>query len=306
MRTDYLLTGDTGFLGKILSRTLRQKSGANQSIYGLSEIFPSSKPDISRPFNFNRELSAGIVIHCAGKAHIVPRTTEEAKAFFDVNYEGTKNLCNALSTLNILPKAFILISTVAVYGIDEGEHISEQHPLNGNTPYAQSKILAEDWVQSWGISNKVTTGILRLPLIAGAAPPGNLGAMIKGIRSGKYLSIGHAKARKSIVWAEDIAGIFPRLSETGGVYHLTDGYHPGFGELENRIAQALSQKQPRKIPEFVAGILGLAGDIIGSRFPINSDKVRKIMSTLTFDDSKARELLGWESSNVLDKIREII
>ncbi|MBC7915293.1 MAG: hypothetical protein H7Y07_14350 [Pyrinomonadaceae bacterium] len=41
------------------------------------------------------------------------------------------------------------------------------------------------------------------------------------------------------------------------------------------------------------------GDILGKRAPINSVKLKKITSDLTFDDSKAREILGWNPTPVL-------
>lgn len=83
-----------------------------------------------------------MVLHACGKAHIVPRTEEEKQAFFDVNYTGTIHLCEALERVGG-PKALIFISTVAVYGYESGEMITEEHPLNGDTPYAKSKIMAE-------------------------------------------------------------------------------------------------------------------------------------------------------------------
>lgn len=262
--------------------------------------------DIGTSFTLPPSDSVEFVIHAAGKAHSLPRSEKEAQLFYDVNFEGTKNLCHALQRLETLPKSFIFISTVAVYGADTGTFINESHPLNGNTPYADSKILAEQWLRHWADEHRITLGILRLPLIAGPNPPGNLGAMINGIKTGKYLSIGQANARKSMVWAEDIARIIPVLAEKGGTFNLTDGYHPTFGELEEQIAKALNKSKPVKIPHWAAKGLALAGDVVGSRFPINSDKLRKITSTLTFDDTKARKILGWNPTPVLSKINEII
>ncbi len=303
--SDILLTGDTGFLGKALKSIL--DSHEPDRIIGLSTV-PSKQAnriDLTLPFQFAPTFSPSLVIHAAGKAHSVPKTEQEKRTFYQVNYEGTKNLCQALDSLGQLPKSFIFISTVAVYGIDEGQQIVEDHPLKGITPYAESKIQAEKWLKEWALKRGVTLSILRLPLIAGYNPPGNLGNMIRGIKSGRYLSIGKANVRKSIVWAEDIAKIIPKLSESGGIYNLTDGYHPSFGELEIAIAQAFNKKKPFKVPYWIAKSLAVSGDIIGNKFPINSDRLRKITSTLTFDDSKATKELGWRPTPVLDKIQEM-
>lgn len=79
-----------------------------------------------------------IVLHAAGKAHSVPQTDEEKNAFFDVNLQGTKNLCSALEKVGV-PRALIFISTVAVYGCDFGENITEEHPLMVRLPMLRAK-----------------------------------------------------------------------------------------------------------------------------------------------------------------------
>lgn len=292
-----LITGGNGFLGEILKKRLGcvislGRNARNELLCDLSNQIPVFQD------------SPEVVIHAAGQAHSNPRTEAEVKMFYDVNFEGTKNLCLGIDKLETKPKSFIFISTVAVYGLDEGENIKEDYPLLGKTPYAKSKILAENFLMEWAKKNNIILAILRLPLIAGPNPPGNLGAMIKGIKSGRYLSIGNADAKKSIVWADDIVGIIPKLCELGGVYNLTDRHHPSFKELENVISTKLGKGKPVGIPLFFAKILGLTGDLLGARFPINSDKLKKITSSLTFDDSKAFDKLGWCPSSVLYELNK--
>jgi nucleoside-diphosphate-sugar epimerase len=297
-----LLTGSSGFLGQILNSELKKQFkvhslGRNKTSDIVCDL-SKAVPPISLVFD--------IVVHVAGKAHSVPRCKSEKDEFNTVNFEGTKKLCEGLSSDNCLPRSFIFISSVAVYGLESGELIDESSPLNGTSPYAQSKILAEEWLQQWAAENDITLSILRLPLIVGFNPPGNLRAMIKGINSGRYVSIGKATARKSMVWAGDIACVIPQLAEKGGIYNLTDGYHPSFDELEFGIASALKRKAPLKIPLRMAKGIAFLGNFLGSSSPINSDKLKKIISTLTFDDTKAKTLLNWRPNSVLDKLPSII
>lgn len=299
----FLITGCSGFLGEIISEKLAIKGFKTT---GQGRKGQEINVDISIPFSFYKNIHFDYVIHAAGKAHAVPRNLNEENEFFEINFEGTKNLCAAIDQLDEKPKAFIFISTVAVYGIESGLQIKESHPKNGLSPYAKSKIMAEDWLINWAKKRNITLGILRLPLVAGKNPPGNLGMMTQGIASGKYLSIGKANVNKSIVWAEDIANVIPKLAEIGGVYNLTDGYHPSFRELEVVISKSLGKKLPKKIPFWVANALAKVGDVIGNKAPINSNKLSKIISPLTFNDSAARLTLGWKSSNVLDKLEEIL
>jgi len=301
LKKGILLSGANGFLGNIMCRCLNLMQ---YRTIGIGTREGQIIVDIKRPFDLP-QIHFDMVVHAAGKAHVIPVTKSEQKDFFQVNLEGTKHLCNALDALPSLPRAFVFISTVAVYGVDEGHDIDEDHPANGHTAYAESKILAEQWLENWAAKHNITLGILRLPLVVGPNPPGNLGAMIRGIKSGKYLSIGKADVSKSVVWAEDIARIIPVLAEKGGTYNLTDGVHPTFGELEEAIATALNKRKPIKVPYWIAKGLAKTGDILGSRFPINSNQLKKITATLTFDDTKARNELGWNPTSVLRKIDEL-
>lgn len=243
-----------------------------------------------------------IVLHAAGKAHSVPRTEAEKQVFFDVNLQGTKNLCAALERKGF-PQAFIFISTVAVYGCEYGEEITEDHPLNGDTPYAMSKRLAEEYLQKWCYEHNVILGIIRPSLIAGLNPPGNLGAMIHGVRSGKYLSIAGGRARKSVLMVQDIAKLVPLLAEKGGIYNVCDSHHPTFRELETTICRQLDKKLPLSIPYWVAKCMALAGDCLGRKAPINSLKLDKITKSLTFSNKKAMRELGWKPTNVLENFK---
>ena len=241
-----------------------------------------------------------IVIHAAGKAHSVPKNNLENDAFFDINVKGTQNLLHGIEASGKLPKSFIFISTVAVYGVDQGINIDEKAPLLAKDPHGLSKIKAENLILDWCQKNYVICTILRLPLIVGENPPGNLGAMIKGINRGYYFNIAGGLARKSMVLAEDVANIIINASEKGGVYNLTDGFHPNFYELSNAIAKQYGKSKLFNLPFTIAKSIALVGDVLGAKFPLNSSKLKKITSDLTFDDSKAREILGWNPNKVLD------
>ncbi len=289
-----LFTGASGFLGRNIYQLL-EKTYVIKTV-GLTPQ-DDYKIDIARNIPVFTEVF-DVVLHAAGKAHSIPKTGEEKQLFFDVNLQGTKNLCTALENSGI-PKAFIFISTVAVYGCDSGENITEEHPLNGTTPYALSKIKAEKYLQGWCAMHNVKLSILRPSLIAGPNPPGNLGAMIRGIRNGKYLSIAGGKARKSVLMVQDIANLLPMLIEKGGIYNVCDSYQPSFRELEMVICKQLNKKRPISIPYWLAKSMAVIGDCLGEKAPINSLKLRKITSSLTFSNEKAMRELGWKPMNVL-------
>lgn len=293
-----LFTGASGFLGIHLSPLLQNQFEVKTM--GLAENdsykvnLATSVPEIEKSFD--------IILHAAGKAHSIPKTEAEKKVFFDVNYQGTVNLCTALEKSGI-PKAFIFISTVAVYGLEFGKNITEDHPLNGDTPYALSKIQAEQFLREWCARHNVILGIIRPSLIAGSNPPGNLGAMIQGIQTGHYLSIAGGKARKSVLMVQDIVRLLPSLIKKGGIYNVCDDSQPSFRELETLIAKQLGKNPPVSIPYWLAKSMALAGDLLGNKAPINSFKLKKITESLTFSNEKAKRELDWQPINVLDSFK---
>jgi nucleoside-diphosphate-sugar epimerase len=233
----------------------------------------------------------------------VPKNEAEGRAFFEVNREGTRRLCAALENDSALPKAFVFISTVAVYGCDSGNNIAETHPLQGATPYARSKIEAEDFLQQWCASHGVTLTIFRLPLVAGTNAPGNLGAMVQGIASGRYFNIGGGHARKSMVMASDVGKAILQAWQIGGVYNLTDGVHPSFAALAAAIAAQMGKPKPRSLPMWIAKWVARAGDLLGQKAPVNTARLQKICATLTFDDRRARSAFGWNPQPVTGSLR---
>lgn len=288
-----LLTGASGFLGKYLK--LHFKDRHTTKTLGRA---------VACDFNFDLTKKVPIideefdvVIHNAGKAHLVPKTDEEESIFFKVNYEGTVYLLNALEKYP--PDSFIFISSVSVYGIEEGENINEDYPLNAKDPYGKSKILAEKAVWDWCAKHKVHCSIIRLPLVVGAEAPGNLGAMIKSIKAGYYFNVSKGEAKKSMVIVGDIPFAVEQAIGKSGVFNLTDGYHPSVKELSNLIAIQL-KRRVYNLPYSIAYLVAKLGDLVGRSAPLNTNKLKKITTSLTFDDSKAKHELKWKPNKVLD------
>ena len=294
-----LFTGASGFLGHCTLPIFYKTYDVVHTI-GLAD-------DDDIKFNLAKEVPPinthyDIVLHACGKAHVVPKTEAEKKAFYDVNYQGTVNLCTALEKVGA-PKALIFISTVAVYGCEYGDLITEEHPLEGTSPYAESKIMAEKYLTEWCAKHRVKLGILRPSLLAGKNAPGNLGAMVNGINKGFYMNIAGGKVVKSILMAEDIARLVPLVAAKGGVYNVCDTRQPSFGEISMSIAKQLGKGKPLNLPYWLAWCMAKVGDLLGSNAPINTYKLEKMTKSLTFSNEKARRELGWEPMDVLENYK---
>lgn len=297
-----MITGVSGFLGKNILPKLSRFDKVSTLSRTTGDIIVDLSQEIPVfPIHYD------FIIHAAGKAHSIPKTKTEEAAFYQVNHQGTLNLLKGLDRLDQPPKQFIFISTIAVYGRDDGENIDENHPLEGTSPYAKSKILAEQAVRQWCQEHSIHCIILRLPLIVGANPPGNLGKLIAAIQSGRYFKIKHNPARKSLVLARDVASLIPKLQGKSGIFNLTDGHHPYFNEIEDAIAEGLSTTIKIVVPLKVVSWLAKGGDIanqLSLPFPLTSSRLLKMTQTLTFSDRKARTELAWAPNTAISFLRQ--
>jgi nucleoside-diphosphate-sugar epimerase len=292
-----LVTGANGFLGKSIVKELSK----GNTLFSLSRTSGDYQASLDNEIpNFSQRFD--LVIHAAGKAHAIPNGRAENKQFFDVNVLGTRNLLEGLEKAG-LPEQFVFISSVSVYGQESGININEEHPLEAKDPYGLSKLEAETLIIKWCKQHDVVCTILRLPLLVGANPPGNLGAMLRAIDKGYYFNIGGGKAKKSMVLVHDVVSFIPIVAAVGGVYNLTDGFHPSFEELSSTILFHKNRKKAYNLPLIIADLIGYFGDLLGDKAPINSLKIKKITSDLTFDDSKVRQLLNWNPESVVDYLK---
>lgn len=304
-----LLTGYPGFVGSHLYDFLSDE----YTVHTLG-LVPAQSPnhqvvDLSCAVPHLSSDGYDLVVHAAGKAHFVPRTRAEADLLLRVNHQGTVNLLKALTRSKNALAAFVLISSVAVYGRDRGARIAETEPLAADDPYGVSKIRAEAALMEWSHGD-VCKGILRLPLVVGRAAPGNLGRMISAIRTGTYSNIARGQARRSCVWIDDVGPFIIRLARKGGIYNLTDGSDLSFAEMSGAIAKHLGRKRIRSLPLWLVLPPAWIGDgmerLMRKRMPFNTHTLRKMTSNLTFSSEKAIHDFGWQPTKVLDRIGESV
>jgi len=296
-----LITGSHGFLGGYITNEF--SLSPNFQVYGLGRKVRNCSKYFScdlakNPPSF--DLGFSRVIHCAGLAHC--NRSVESDLYRQVNCLGLQNLLKGIDASGVKPQHFTLISSVAVYGLAEGSDISESHPVNPTSGYARSKLEAEEIASSWCKGNQVDLTILRLPLIAGAAPPGNLGLMIRSISAGNYVRIGNGHAERSVVAAKDVARLITSLNEfPQGTYNLV-GSNPTIAELELLIINHFHVKKNRfiKIPSSLVPLCGLFCDLLNQIVPfdLSSSRLQKLTQSLTFSAVLAEKRLLWEPRSI--------
>ena len=302
-----LLTGASGFLGSRIYADLNRI----HTVTTLGQTPIAARhitADLTKRLPSLVHASFDYVVHAAGKAHSVPRTAAERTAYECVNVQGTIRLLTALERMPTRPKAVVYISTVLAYGRLGGEMLDEVTPLTATDVYGLSKVRAETAVREWGHQTGVSVTTLRLPLVVAECPNGNVAAMMNAIRRGYYVRVGNGLARRSIVRADDVAAVIDRAAGVGGTFNLTDGHHPGVGELEDALARYVGRPHTiRSVPLALARAVATVGDginaVAGRRFPLDTIALQKLTCSLTFSDELARHRLGWTPRPVLDLFR---
>jgi dTDP-glucose 4,6-dehydratase len=197
--------------------------------------------------------------------------------------------CNVLGTLNVLLAArdvgcprLIHTSTSEVYGTALYVPIDERHPLQGQSPYSASKIGADKLAESFFCAYNLPVVTVRPFNTFG--PRQSARAVIPTILSqalaGKDLRLGSLATKRDFTYVSDTVDGFLRAAESQGLegetFNLGSGREVTIGEL-----------------------VELAGRLVGRPLQVvqEAERVRpkrsEVMRLLS-DNSKAREVLGWQ------------
>jgi UDP-glucose 4-epimerase len=99
-----------------------------------------------------------VVVHFAALVS-VPLSVEHPELTYDINVSGTQNLLQG--SLKASVKRFIFISSCAVYGDPDVLPVTEETRSNPISPYAESKLTAENLCLSFCGKGQLQTVILR-------------------------------------------------------------------------------------------------------------------------------------------------
>ncbi len=216
------ITGGNGSLGtELLGQIFCNETGTTESIDVIAlakdeadtcnlKKFPKAQiiiGDISGPVGegLKKNLAdADIFIHLAALVHNGRATPED---YMKVNFKATERLAEAFALYSMSDvKQFIFISTVSVYGNYKDEKYSEEDKCIPDTPYGESKLLAENILSEIALKKKLKVTILRPSTIYGGHDRGNIGKMIGFIRKYRFFpAFGGGNNLKSFLYVGDAA-----------------------------------------------------------------------------------------------------
>ncbi len=160
-----LITGKSGYIAQCFDRSLRQFS----SEYCATSV--SLRDGTWREADFSQY---DVVLHAAGIAHI-KETTGNAHLYYEVNRDLTLDVAQKAKQAGV--GQFVFLSSVSVYGMDEGVITRETvpHPLSH---YGKSKLQAEEGLRALR-TDDFKVSILRPPMVYGDGCKGNYQTLVK-------------------------------------------------------------------------------------------------------------------------------
>ena len=231
-----LITGASGFIGSfIVEEALRRDMEVWAAVRGSSKrdfLTDSRIHFITLSLNDPKALQEQLqghhfdyVVHAAG----VTKCLHE-EDFRKVNTIGTQNLVEALLSTNPDLKRFVYISSLSIFGpIRESQpykEILESDTPKPNTAYGQSKLEAEQWLDSLASKGKSLPYIVLRPTGVYGPRERDYFMMAKSIKSHVDFSVGFKRQDITFVYVTDVVqAIFLALQKgaDGRKYFLTDG-----------------------------------------------------------------------------------
>jgi NAD dependent epimerase/dehydratase len=241
------------------------------------EIFPGDVRDEERVAKACEGQEA--VLHLAALIGI-PYSYHAPSSYVQTNVSGTLNVLQA--ALRHAVPSVVVTSTSEVYGTAQFVPITEQHPLVGQSPYAATKIAADQLAISFQRTYGLPVSILR-PFntfgprqSARAIIPTVLAQALGGARQ---IRVGSVHPTRDFTFVKDTVEGFILIGEcreaAGQVVNLGTRVEISIGDLVGRIGAALGVE------------LQIVSEDQRKR-PAQSEVER-----LCADNSKARALFGW-------------
>ena len=298
-----LVTGGAGFIGSHLVEALLEKA-CHVTVFvhynsfnrwGWLDYLPEAKKekleiftgDIRDP-NGVREAMKGceIVFHLAALIGI-PYSYHSPDTYVDTNVKGTLNVLQAARQLGIT--RIVHTSTSEIYGTAQFVPITEEHPVNPQSPYAATKASADFLALTFFRSFNTPVVVVR-PFntygprqSARAIIPTIITQILKG---NGIVSLGALSPTRDLNYVKDTANGFIKAAlcdaALGEVVNLGSNFEISVADLASKIALLMGRE--------------IRLECSDERLRPEKSEVERLWAA----NKKAKELLGWQPAFTLD------
>lgn len=292
-----LVTGADGFIGSHLTELLVSEGYAVRALamynaFGsrgwLDHLPEEIQAEVDIVLGNVRDASSvhewiadrDVVFHLAALIGI-PYSYRAPQSYVDTNVGGTLNVLVASRRSSV--EKIVHTSTSEVYGSAVTVPIDERHPLQGQSPYAASKIAADQLAFSFFASFGFPVVTVRPVNTYGprqstrAVIPTVITQLVDG--SG-VIELGSLHPMRDFTFVSDTALGFLAADRSpdasGEVVNLGTGHEISIGDLAHTLG----------------GLMGIEPEIVQQETRVRPEKSE--VSRLVADTAKARDILGWE------------
>lgn len=292
-----LVTGADGFIGSHLTEQL-VKLGCDVKAFVFYNSFNSwgwldyspeeikkeldvFAGDVRDPHGVKRAMKGcGMIFHLAALISI-PYSYNSPDTYVETNVKGTLNIVQAARDIGV--DRVVHTSTSEVYGTARFVPITENHPLQGQSPYAASKIGADQIAMSFYTTFETPVAIIRPFNTYGPRQSARaiIPTVITQIANGKRrIKLGSVHPTRDFSYIEDVVRGFLAVAESdrsvGEVINIGSNFEISIGETAKIIAE----------------VMGVAIEIETDQQRIRPEKSE--VEQLWADNTKAEKLTGWK------------
>lgn len=292
-----LVTGADGFIGSHLTEAL-VRSGHDVRAFVLYNSFNSwgwldhaersvrddldvFAGDIRDPHGVKESMKGcDVVLHLAALIAI-PYSYHSPDTYIDTNVKGTLNVLQAARELGGVK--VIHTSTSEVYGTARFVPITEEHPLQGQSPYSASKIGADQLAYSFFASFGLPVTIVRPFNTYGPRQSARavIPTIITQIASGqRRIKLGAIHPTRDFNFVLDsVAGFILAANSDAGIGEVVNfgsNYEISIGDTARLIAETMGAE--------------IEIDTDDKRLRPKDSEVERLWA----DNAKAKRLFGWE------------
>lgn len=293
-----LVTGADGFIGSHLVESLL-KQGFDVKAFCMYNSFGSwgwldtidkklgefevVLGDVRDPFCVHDAMRGCDVVYHLAALIAIPYSYVAPSSYVDTNIHGTLNVVQAARDLGV--SKVVHTSTSETYGTAQFVPITEAHPLVGQSPYAASKIGADQIALSYWRSFETPIAVLRPFNTYGPRQSARavIPTIITQLASGKKtLKLGSLAPTRDFNFVEDTCLAFQAVAESdqvlGKVLNSASMFEVSIGDTANLIATIMDVD------------MTIQTENVRLR-PSNSE-----VNRLFGDNTLLKELTGWQPS----------
>ena len=307
--TQVLVTGAAGFIGSHLTERLVREGAKVRALvhynsrndWGqLEQLAPEIlgeievvTGDIQDPFAVRKVVTGCEVVFHLASLIAIPYSYVAPQSYVTTNVLGALNVMQAALDEGV--SKVIHTSTSETYGTALYVPIDEKHPLQGQSPYSASKIGADKIAESYHLSFGLPVATIRPFNTYGPRQSARavIPTIITQVLKGGPLKLGSLTPTRDLNYVSDTVAGFLAVAgserSTGEVINIGSGREIAVGDLARKIM----------------AIVGQEVEIICEDQRVRPEKSE--VERLLADNSKARELLGWEPCVTLDEgLRRVV